>query len=118
MRAINIDLGGHHLTGDDILYVQEALKEAVLAIAGLTEQTFIKIQGVEISFPGANIQWTAGWVMMNGELLKVDAGIAAAAGNNTFQIVETNDPAGQQTYEDLNTVETYKVRKATILGNA
>lgn len=104
--------------GDDILFVQEQLEKVLVGLAETTGETFIAISGVETAIVGANITWTAGWIYYNGELFQVDAGIAPYPANNTFDVAETADPAGNQIYEDLNAENTYVLRKMSIVGNA
>ena len=118
MNKLEIGLGGHNLTGDDILFLQTNLTDAITALAKTTGKALIAIHGVDLTFPGATIAWTAGWLYINGELCQVDAGSAAYPANNTFVIQQTVDTLGNQTYEDLTAQTPYKVRKATISGNA
>ncbi|MBL7902959.1 MAG: hypothetical protein JNK73_13260 [Bacteroidia bacterium] len=118
MKKIDVKLGGHHFTGDDLLFVQESLTEAVKVFAEMFGNSFFAIYGVEVSIAGPTISWTAGWLYINGEICKVDAGSATLASNDTFVIQETYDSAGNQAYEDLNVEDTYVIRKATISGTA
>lgn len=118
MKKLDIKLGGHQFFGDDLLFVQSSLAEAIVALATVSGETLVAIKGVEITVGGGNITWTAGWMVLSGELCQVDAGVAAYPANDTFVISETYDAAGNQTYEDLNVEDTYVIRKAKIQGNA
>jgi hypothetical protein len=118
MKKLDIKLGGHPLTGDDLLFLQSSITEGLTALAQGLAGPFFVISGVNISISGGTITWTAGWIYMAGEICQVDSGSATFASNDTFVIVETADTAGDVTYEDLNTESTYLIRKATIQGNA
>lgn len=116
MNKLDIKLGGHHFTADDLLFLQTCLSDTIKAFAQMFEDSALILFGVEFSIAGPTLNWTAGWVYINGEVCKVDAGSATLASNNTMVIVQTYDPEGQQTYEDLNLEDTYVIRKATISG--
>lgn len=118
MNRLDIKLGGHPLTADDLLFLQTQLSDTIRAIAETTGKSFIAISGVEIVIGVGSISWTSGLVYMGGELCIVDAGVAAYPANTTFQIVETYDPEGNVQYEDLNTEDTWIYRKAVISGAA
>lgn len=114
MKKLDIKLGGHPLTGDDLLFLQNALAEAINGIANSLYGDFCILSGCDTSLSGGTLTWTDGWVFLSGELCKIDAGSAAYDGSNRFQIVETYDSAGDLVYESLSTEHTYVVRKATI----
>lgn len=118
MDKLFIDLGGHHILGNDLEFLQAACQEPFKAVADTLGVTPLAVSGCVVTFGGGNINWTAGWMWINGELCKVSAGSAAYPANNTWVIVQTPDPIGNQEYEDLNTVDTYLMRRATIQGNA
>jgi hypothetical protein len=117
MKSLAIGLGGDHLLADDLEWMQSAITETLVALSKTTGATFIALYGVDMTVAAGNRTWTAGWVLINGELCQVDAGSFPDHPNNTFNIVETFDVTGQDTYEDLNIVQTYKVRKAAITSN-
>lgn len=119
MNKLNIGLGGHPATGDDFLFLQQQLSDVLLGMAKTSGESFIALSGCEFSIiGGTTISWNAGYMYINGEVCQVDAGTAAYPANTTWQVVETYDPAGNDEYEDLNFVNTWVYRKATILGNA
>lgn len=113
MKSLDVKLGGHPLLGDDMDFLQDGLREAFIAFLEGFLGDFVIISGVEFTV-GANIDWTAGWIYMDGEILQVDAGSAAYVTNNSFEIVETADPSGNIQYEDGNTEDPYTVRKASL----
>ncbi len=117
MDKLFIDLGGHHLLGDDLLKLQEYCQSPFNAFAQVTGESFIALSGVNITVAGSVITWTDGWIYMSGEIFKVDAGTGAYPADQSFIVLATNDVAGLQTYENTVSVNTYKVRKATISGN-
>lgn len=118
MNRLFIDLGGHHLVGDDLLFSQQSCEDPFPGLVETLGIPLLAISGVVLNTAGPTISWTAGWLYINGELCRVDAGAAALGTDNTWIINQTYDPLGTQVYEDLNTVNTYVLRKAIISGNA
>lgn len=117
MDNLKIDLGGHNLLGDDLDFLELISQEPHKAIAEALGIQLLILSGVQVTV-GATISWTAGWIYINGEVCKVDAGSAAYPANTTWVISQTVNPAGTQTYQDLNVVDTYLLRRAVIQGNA
>ncbi len=116
MKKLDIQQGGHPLTGDDLLYMQSALIEVISKIVKSQFGDFVVLDGFEYSISAGTITWTDGWFYMDGEIYKIDAGSASYSSNNTIAVVETSDPAGDVTYENTDTVSTYLVRKVTVSG--
>lgn len=119
MNKLDIKLGGHPLTGDDLLFLQSSLAEAINGLAKSLYGDFCIISGCELTLSGGGptytVAWTAGWIFLNGELCKIDAGTHNNwDGTNRFEIVETYDPAGSIVYESLATEDVYYIRKASI----
>lgn len=119
MNKFDIKMGGHPLTGDDLLFVQSALSEAINGIARSLYGDVCIIDGCELTITGGSppytVAWTAGWVVINGELCKIEAGTHNNwDGTNRFEIVETYDPAGNIVYESLATEDCYIIRKGNI----
>lgn len=117
MDNFKIGLGGHNLLGDDLEFIELISQEPHKAIAQTLGIPLLILSGVQVTI-GATISWTAGWIYINGEVCKVDAGSAAYPANTTWVISQSVDPAGTQTYQDLNVVDTYLLRRAVIQGNA
>lgn len=119
MDNLKIDLGGHNLLGDDLEFLELISQEPHKAIAQTLGIQLLILSGVQVTFPfSTTISWTAGWIYINGEVCKVDSGSAAYPANDTWIISQTVNPAGTQTYQDLNVVDTYLHRRAIIQGNA
>lgn len=118
MNKFDIKLGGHNLFREDVLFMQKQLSDAIQSFAQLSGNPFVIVMGVNPTIAGPNITWSDGWIWLNGEYCQVLAGSAPYPANDTFQIVETYDPDGQQTYEDLTVEDTYVYRRALIQGNA
>lgn len=116
MKTLHIGLGGHHATGDDLLWLQAGIIESFKTFLDDFIGNHVILSGVEFTIGGGDISWTAGYIYMEGEICQVDAGVAVYNANNAFEIVETYDPAGEQEYEDTVTEQTYIVRKASLTG--
>ncbi len=82
------------------------------AILSGFEYTFDSSQGV------TKIVWTAGVVMLGGEILPIDAGAAKLAVDQNFRfVIETSyDETGRRMMKDGDMVDCYEIRKATVTG--
>jgi len=119
MNKLDIKLGGHPLTKDDLHFLRDSLAGAINGIAESLYGSFCILSGCELTITGGSppytVAWTAGWIYLNGEICKIDAGTHNNwDGSNRFTIVQTTDPAGDLVYESLVTESTYIIRKATI----
>lgn len=77
------------------------------------------IQGCIASGTTPNVAITEGWVLLSGELIKVDAqtGINTAT-DNKFKKVTTFDPRGTKTFQNSTINETYEKNRAIIEGTS
>lgn len=116
MKQFNVDFGGHNLVGDDLLFTQSAIIEALGGFVQGFAGDFYVISGINLLNTAGVLTWDAGWIFMNGEIFQVDAGTCNYVTDHFFNVAETNDSTGDQYYEDTVLVHTYKIRKATIIG--
>ena len=77
------------------------------------------VQGVVASGTTPNVAITEGWVILDGELIKVDAqtGIDTAS-DNKFVKVTTFDPRGTKTFLNGSINETYEKNRAVVQGTS
>lgn len=77
------------------------------------------VQGVVASGTSPNVAITAGWVLLDGELVKVDAqtGINTTT-DNKFEKVTTFDPRGAKTFLNSSINETYEKNRAVVQGTS
>lgn len=75
------------------------------------------VQGVVVSGSSPNVAITEGWVLLDGELIKVDAqtGIDTAT-DNKFVKVTTFDPRGNKTFQNATIEDTYEKNRAVVQG--
>lgn len=121
MKYLKIGLGGHNLLGDDVHYLEDGLAEGLTGFIEAFCEDFTILTGcvhtiTTVVSANDTITWTGGWIYMQGEFLKVDAGSAPYSGGNYWEIVETFDATGDQVYVDLSTAHPYVVRKAALTG--
>jgi hypothetical protein len=116
------DNGGHPFELDDIRFMDEAyrdgLKGVLSAFGALAITDGFKISGCGVTVGGGNYTWTDGYIALNGEVLKVDAGsVPYPAGGNilTWDVVSTFDAAGLEQFEDGVSRDTYEVRKGALI---
>lgn len=119
-RLKTTDNGGFPLELDDLRWQEEAVRDAFKGLTSFLERDNIILSGVVISGMGtANTTWTEGYVLINGEVCKVDA--SATPLNTVNQVFSTYievvveyDPNGLETFENNVAYDTYEKRKATI----
>ena len=73
------------------------------------------VQGVVASGTTPNIAITEGWVLLAGELLKVDAQTGIST-NKTFVKVTTFDSRGNKTFQNATVEDTYEKNRAVATG--
>ena len=75
------------------------------------------VQGVVASGSSPNVAITEGWVILDGELIKVDAqtGIDTAT-DNKFVKVTTFDSRGNKTFQNATVEDTYEKNRAVVQG--
>lgn len=117
--------GGQPLRNDDLRHAERGIEEAILNIlSGLgrelpTEVDSFRLFGADITVnpePG-NTTWTAGAIVMDGEVFTVDAGSIATvdAEDRYWQVDETFLPNNPRTFEDSSTKNVNAIRKATLV---
>jgi len=115
------DNGGFPFVLDDLRWEADAVREAFFGLVtawGVTASDSYILSGCDNVINGLNYDVGAGYIVLEGEVFKVDAHsvvITAPIGEtHTWEIVETNDPAGTKTFDAGGTFETYKIRRAQI----
>lgn len=121
-KLLTTDNGGHPLELDDFRWWQDGNAEAFAALAKVFGDSFI-ISGFIASGIGTNTTtWTAGYVVLDGEVCKVDASAAPIDTNaNPYIYVELDvsyDATGLEPFENNAQIDTYEVRKATLVAYA
>jgi len=130
MKKLKTDInGGFPFELDDLRWIGQGLDES---FKGLTE-AFAKNDAGDfvlsgcalsnISFPSGSIQFdiTAGYIVIDGEVCKVEAGtgIVVSGAAWYFDIDTTDfDAAGNETFENATTNDTYQKRPAKIVGGS
>jgi len=121
-RLKTTDTGGFPLRLDDIRWMlgqgNEGIYEALNHLLRGLGDNFI-VQGVVASGTTPNVAITEGWVMLDGELLKVDAQSSIdTSTDNTFLKQTTFDASGSKTFQDLSVNDTYQKDRAVVSGLA
>lgn len=112
------DNGGMELHLDDFRWQDEGIREGFKGLAKAFGDNFI-IEGAVASVSGS--VWTvgAGWVVLAGEVLKMDAQAAIDTATYPHVYVEldiTYDPTGYEVFENNTPHDTYEIRKAKVVG--
>ena len=118
-----IGLGGLPLVLDDLRWFfgrlgspNEGIYQAFNNLLRGFGDNFI-VQGVVASGSSPNVAITEGWVLLDGELIKVDAqtGIDTTT-DNKFVKVTTFDSRGNKTFQNATVEDTYEKNRAVVQG--
>lgn len=120
MNKLNIALGGHPRVADDFNFMLNAIAEALTGLASLNTYNNTKVvilSGIDlVNSSGTTWDWVDGFVWIDGEIYKVDAGtITLTTGSLEWSIVESADSNGTVLYENSATNDTYLIRRAKLI---
>jgi hypothetical protein len=114
--------GGQPVVFDDFRFMDAAVRDAFTKIViGLNNGGLnCIVQGCEfLGQVGTNDQFSAGLLLIDGELVVLDAQNALTTDlcdSQTLSVTETAEPAGNKTFEDAGVHDTYIKRRAIITG--
>jgi hypothetical protein len=108
---------------DDFGWMQDGIKDAftgILSTYGIDTGVPIILSGCEVTLnvPSLEISSTAGYISLDGEVLKVDAhtlSYTEEGGMISWRVVETDDPSGAEQDSNGNTVQCYQKRRAQLV---
>lgn len=108
---------------NDFDFHQAATEEAfygLLTAFGVSVADSFRISGCTVNIAGVTYTVVAGYICLEGEILKVDAHSVDVQGGEAayWDIIETNDAAGYKEDSDGTYHDTYKVRKAKLYAAA
>jgi len=109
-RIITIDTGGFPVKLDDYRFFDAAYRDSINNLLQGFGTNFI-IDGCTVS--GGLV--SAGYIMLNGEILKVDEHLMQ--GNGYFQKLTTFDPNGLKEFNNGNVYNTYEVNRGIAIAN-
>jgi len=118
-KLITTNNGGIPYVNDDFRWSDESIRDYInsqlndISASGLGTNGNFVISGVEITDTGTEYIITDGYMWIDGEVLKVDAGTYAyPAQEYRFEAVETFDPTGEKVTRSGATIDTYRKRRA------
>ncbi len=119
MKELEIPNGGMPFQGGDLMYLQTALREAILGVAkGLSSKDRFILSNKSIyASNAANHIISGSWIYMNLELLYFPTKeLPLSADLNAYGIFKkvSYDPAGADIFNDGLTKDTYKVSEGEI----
>src|SRR3990170_8671916 len=127
MNKLLIPNGGMPFEGDDLLFMQESLRNGFLQLieylstASVFNDNSCIIRGVNVNLGAGNATYSGGVVAIAGELCTLAGGVAVGAEANMNQWwieLETfADPAGTQIFADAVSKDTYQVRRAKVTNS-
>lgn len=116
MNKLIFPNGGMPFELDDLDFMQEATKDG---IKGLLHEFASKnsgnliLSGCKVSPNGSNFDISAGYVMLDYEVLSFVGATNIATSQPYFELDVSYDPAGNDVFFDNVSRDTYEVRKAT-----
>lgn len=117
-----INDGGMPVELDDFEWLDAAYRDAwygLISAFGITAPTSFKLSGcvVTVSNGGLTFTTTAGYICLNGEVLKVDAHSVTVTALHTAKWIleETYNITGNEQFFDTNSHDTYQIRKAVLV---
>lgn len=104
---------------DDLAWMQDATRDAIyglLSAFGIDPDESFILSGCAVTIGPSSATTTAGYISLNGEILKVEAHSIAYDGSSpvVWRLQETDDPTGTETDSASNTVECYQKRVAIL----
>lgn len=118
MKKLHIVVGGMPFTGRDLLFMQDALREAVHGVANaFATSSNAVLSQKPLSIAGNQITWLGCWVLIAGDLRYCPQQIVNGNPEDyaIYKKDDEYDPAGQDVFEDGLTKETYLIQDAEIL---
>ena len=112
-KFIKTDTGGLPLRLDDFIWEQGELDASNYGIYQALQAQLNRygtdyiVEGCSYSAPNL----TSGWIMLGGELLRVDAQVGT---DNYFSKVSTFDARGDKTFKDSSSQSTYQVNRGVL----
>ena len=119
MDKLLIPNGGMPFTGDDLLWLQDGIRNGIAdLLTAVYGSDDVVITGIKITQNGNDLEYTEGYVVIDGEILHLPAGTSTgtASAPETAYIVpdSTYDGNGTDLFADSQTKETYEIRKAKL----
>lgn len=116
-KVISNNNGGFPVVLDDLRFNEQATRDAfygLLSAFGVSVADSFIISGCVIT----GLTYSAGWISLSGEILKVDGGALPAIGfgQSRYWVVDvTYDLSGTKVMENSSTVQAYEVRNGKII---
>lgn len=104
---------------DDLAWMQDASRDAfygLLSAFGIDPDESFILSGCVVTIGPSSASTTAGYISLNGEILKVEAHSIVYDGSSpvVWRLQETDDATGTEEDSAGNTVECYQKRIATL----
>lgn len=107
--------GGQPFSLEDIDFLQEAFAEVIRGLSSVYGN-FI-LNGCKLSVSGDNVNWTTGFIIINENVYRVDAGsIATSSVDNLYWKVINTDSQNVE-FENGSQNKIHRTSKATIVSN-
>lgn len=120
MKSLNVKDGGMPFKGGSLMWLQEGLREGILAAVTpfLKDDRAVIANENPLNISPTLLIWESTWVVLEGELLYVPFQQISSGNESLYGIFKKelyNDPSGQFLYEDGLTKDSYDVSEGEIL---
>ena len=118
MNKLIIPPGGMPFTGDDLLYLQNNLRDGFANyLSNLTGRSDLILSNLNLEINGQDYSWDDCYVLINGEVLFLPEGTAVDALQKKLAITIdiSYDPAGNDVFADQVSKDTYEIRQAKMV---
>lgn len=121
-KVISTNNGGFPVVLNDLRFEQAATRDAfygLLSAFGVSVADSFIISGCTIASYIAGGSYAAGYISLEGEVYKVDAGVLPVLGGGEawyWAVDVSYDGTGLKVFENAASVDTYQVRKAKIIN--
>lgn len=119
MNKLEIPAGGMPFEGEDLLYMQKALSDAIHGVAAsFATSSNAVLSQKPMSIAGNQITWLGCWVYIAGDLRFCAQQIVNGNPEDfaIYKKADEYDPAGQDVFKDGLTKDTYLIQEAEILA--
>lgn len=121
-KIITNIVGGQPISMDDIAFMDQSTRDAFygfLSAFGQSKANSFILNGVNIIDNGTDFSWDDGYISLEGEILRVEAGsfakVTPVSGYAYAWTVDLSyDPSGSKVFFDLSSHSVYQVRLAVI----
>jgi|GEM_PF-4269410 len=117
-KLLTTPTGGFPFVLDDLRWIDDGIRDGFKGLASFLATNCVLSGVTPTGFGTSSFTYTAGYILLNGEVLAVDASAAPIdTATNTYvyvEVITSNDSAGLKVFEDSSSADTYQIRKGVL----